>query len=625
MDKVLRLHLLNKISAEDCCTTLHLAVEAGVSQAKRYALGPGSSSGHYSRKLTKALALGDSRELYEFEYPGHSKHELSRTVHKAVCIPFHEQISADMEEDVGCRVQLADLVRERVLPPVYWQHKVVRAATDGERVLPVALYLDGVPYSQNDSVIGWWAVNLITGRRYLWGLLRKSKACRCGCRFWDSVFIFLQVAVWSLQALAEGCFPAVGHDGSPLQGHRAGLAGSRLACKAACIYVKGDWSEFCGTLGLPTWQDGIRPCYLCAAHGEDQFVVAGNREEALRWPMNTEEDYRNCCQRCLRRVRVKSVADRDAISRKLRYDKRQNGNRGRCMTDGLDAFGLFAGDRLEPTARLPDVAGFDSATPPFSVDFWRTSEESATRRPNPLFLADVGISVAENVASDSLHAVYLGVMRVWARVAVWTCLLSGVFGGVGTAEENVATGILAFRSMLMSWYKTRHKERPGERLTRLADFNAKLIGTASSQVLKSKGAETYGLMKFLLHLYGRFQGRLGDTWQRLLKAGLALERVVTIWQEHDWIIPPARRQEALDEYGKHVALMQPFNVYTPKHHIVFHLVQASRWLGNPAKYSTWKDEALNKVLKSACRHACAARFDTVVLLRMRELLRDMSD
>ena len=34
-------------------------------------------------------------------------------------------------------------------------------------------------------------------------------------------------------------------------------------------------------------------------------------------------------------------------------------------------------------------------------------------------------------------------------------MLSGVFGGVGTAEENVATGILAFRSMLMSWYKTQ--------------------------------------------------------------------------------------------------------------------------------------------------------------------------
>ena len=442
-------------------------------------------------------------------------------------------------------------------------------------------------------------------------------------------FLGLSVPVLADRSLVAagivGVFTATGHVGSALKGDRASMAGSKMAAKAACIFVKGDWSEFCGTLGLPTWQDSIRPCYLCSAHGSDQYVAAGHTEEALRWAPNTNADYEACCERCLRKVKVATIADRDRISQRLRYDKRPNGGRGRCLTEKLPAFGLEAGDRLEPTDNLPDVAAFESTVPPFFAYFWRTSEESATRRPNPLFRSGIGISVSQNVATDALHAVYLGVMRVWARVADWTCLLSGIFGDVGSGEENIAVAILALRSLLMSWCKARHAEFPQERLTRVADFNAKLVGSASNQVLKSKGAETCGLMKFMIHIFDKFKDRLGPTWQRLLEAGKSLDRVVGIWQLCGWTIPEDLREEALREYAKHVALMQPFDAYTPKHHLVFHLIQASRWLGNPAKYSTWKDESLNKLLKSSCRHACSARFDVSVLLRMKELLRDVRD
>ncbi len=75
-------------------------------------------------------------------------------------------------------------------------------------------------------------------------------------------------------------------------------------------------------------------------------------------------------------------------------------------------------------------------------------------------------------------------------------------------------------------------------------------------------------------------------------------------------------------YVTHMALIATFNCYTPKHHLTFHLLANIHYLGNPTKYATWRDESLNKLLKSACRNASHLRFDISVLLRMRELLAD---
>jgi hypothetical protein len=77
----------------------------------------------------------------------------------------------------------------------------------------------------------------------------------------------------------------------------------------------------------------------------------------------------------------------------------------------------------------------------------------------------------------------------------------------------------------------------------------------------------------------------------------------------------------MERYVLHVALMQPLGVYTPKHHIVFHLLKNAGRQGNPLIYATWLDESLNKVLKSACKNAAAVTFYPSVLMRMRELLR----
>jgi len=69
-----------------------------------------------------------------------------------------------------------------------------------------------------------------------------------------------------------------------------------------------------------------------------------------------------------------------------------------------------------------------------------------------------------------------------------------------------------------------------------------------------------------------------------------------------------------------MALMEPEDAFTPKHHILVHLLFRSSFFGNPKSYATWLSEANNKTLKLACRETSQATFESSVLLRMQALL-----
>ena len=89
--------------------------------------------------------------------------------------------------------------------------------------------------------------------------------CRCGCRGYCTLFEVFSMLSWSLQHLADKQFPTSRHDGSPWLAsdeHRAAQSGEELPMRAVVLFVKGDWSEFATTIGLPSWADGYRPCFL---------------------------------------------------------------------------------------------------------------------------------------------------------------------------------------------------------------------------------------------------------------------------------------------------------------------------------------------------------------------------
>ena len=80
-------------------------------------------------------------------------------------------------------------------------------------------------------------------------------------------------------------------------------------------------------------------------------------------------------------------------------------------------------------------------------------------------------------------------------------------------------------------------------------------------------------------------------------------------------------EECFDRYAEHIQLLREEDAqFTPKHHLLWHLLLGMRDLGNPATYACWMDEALNKTLKASCRQTSQATFESTVLLRMRDLL-----
>lgn len=622
---LLHLFLVNKISAEDCCVAMYYSAESGNEAARQYSLKPGGATTHYNRKLKGCLGHLNSPELYQVEVPGHSKHNLSRTVHTLHMLPFHEQLAKEWRESPELDEKLAALTRAGILPPAYHEHPVVReAAAAGRNAVPIAIYLDGVPHTLTDSVLGWWAVNLVSGRRHLFGLLRKSLACHCGCRGWCSLWPFFKVAVWSLRALAAGLYPESRHNGASWETtdkFRQELSGQSLGVVAACLYVKGDWSEYSSSLGFPAWNDGYRPCFECNGFGEDLFCPLGNSMSGLRWRENGPSDYYTACNRCTKSVLVQTPEAHTALVRTLRYDKRPSGLRGRVLSEGVQECQLRAGMRLEPSDEVQDIGKFEELATPFTACFWDVQEETLARHANPLFEASLGMAPQRCLTIDTLHAVYLGVMKVYVRVCIWFILQSGIFGSIGTADENLITACMAMQSSLMSWYKMRHAENPQENLTRISSLKPKMIGSRTAPVLKTKAAETWGLLLFMVHVLDLYGQRLGSDCRRLLTAGRDLETIVRIFKGHGWTIPARRLDDAMAAYRRHLTLMSPFGVFTPKHHLTMHMLKKASFLGNPTVYATWKDESLNKLLKTACRNAASCTLERMVLLRMRDLLK----
>ena len=615
------------LNAREFCTIMYWAGKAGVAEAVPLGYNPDAASGNFARHLRATQStlgvIGAPERLYTVRVPGHSKTQLGRTVHDVTVYAPHEII---LDEIVGAGADY--LVREAVynqdLPPCYYDHPVVTQHRS-EVVWPFSLYVDAVPYSHTDSVIGWWMVNEVTASRYLFCTLRKKLFCKCGCRGWCTLYTIFRLIRWSVDAMASATWPSLRHDGSPWlprDSARAGVAGQPLKARCALLFVKGDWAEYSTTLGLASWTDAIRPCFKRNA-SRHSFMDA-SEAGPLNFPAreNREGDYRAACARCERWVTI-SAAQHATLVGLLVYDRRADGSHGRTLLRDVPELGLLARDRLEPSPELHDVGLFELLTHfPRRVLWWRPSLETLSRHANPMFAQELGTDPSRCLVIDALHAVNLGIMHVFARHAVWYLLLSGVYGGHGNQDERLQTACLVFRHELMTWYGRRQRERPHEQLTRLSDFSLKTVGEPAKRKLKTKGAETYGLLLFLGDELERRASVLGDACSCLAQASRALERFVAIQNEAGTVMTMSETQACWDALGAHYALTASLDDFdTPKRHLVLHMLRMIPTAGNPRRYACWLDESLNRLLKASCRTISQATFDTSVLTAMRELLR----
>eukprot|EP00959_Pyramimonas_sp_CCMP1952_P128491 2686987-Pyramimonas_sp.AAC.1 len=80
------------------------------------------------------------------------------------------------------------------------------------KIVPLALYLDKVPYTDDESSLAIAVHLLSTGKRHLVAVIRVSDMCDCGCSHWCSYFPIYSAIAWSLGALVNGEYPSARHD-----------------------------------------------------------------------------------------------------------------------------------------------------------------------------------------------------------------------------------------------------------------------------------------------------------------------------------------------------------------------------------------------------------------------------
>ena len=513
-------------------------------------------------------------------------------------------------------------------PPAYYSHPLAQHAIGP--VCPVAIFIDAVPYSHTDSIIGWWVINLVTGRRHLFCTLRKKSCCKCGCRGWCTFHVVFAFLRWSLEAAAKKRHPAIRQDGQPwtdadVRVGRGTAADTEMSCAYCVMYVKGDWAEYAGIVGFLAWNDGVRPCFKCDCDGWNMQDLTGINPQGLgEFTETTADAYEEACRRCEKHL-VMDKRTHAILCPLLESDQKRDGCRGFGLSHDpcLAALGLAAGDRLEPSNYLLDVTSFwDIVQFPHPVLFWTRGEEGLTRHRNPLLSSRVlGISCV-NCMVDILHTLYLGLFNVFCRIVVWSAFRASIWARASTIEELVEASLVVMRDRYRRWFSNRRRQSK-EGLTEVCDITRKMVGSVEAPQLKLKGAETWSFLLFLKDELEKDSFRLLPNHDRFLAASRCLVGLVQTWKAAAWRMTEGEIETCFGFFNRFVAVTSGVawseELAVPKRHLWIHVMRDMIHFGNPRYFACWVDEADNKQLKQCCRHVHQVNFDVSVLSGMRSL------
>ena len=605
-DFLTELKLCGKLSAKDVCTIGYYAKLAGIGGATAafaYNLNA-ASEGHYNRHFKAVLKLDEEvAGAYKLRVPGHDKHSTDRIQHVVPVLPAHESLSEELAETPGLSMRLRRACVDKEWSAAYFQNPVVTSAPPNTDVWPLALYLDAVPITKRDAVIGWWVYNLATEKRHLIVTLRKSQLCQCGCQGWCSLHNTWSFLAWTFGALAEGKWPNRRHDNSdflPDEAWRAVRSGNDMM-RGVLIHLKGDWAEIVHSWGFVMWSHISNPCFCCWSRKETLYQVGETSPISGPFPPKTPQHYEQACADCERVVLVPDAMTHARLIGALWYDMKKGGSHGRSLRRDFPPLALLAGDRLEPSHLLMDVAELETLTPPFQLLFWRTANETLCKHRCALFNVH-GVSLY-NLSLDVLHTMNLGVYKSYCITGIWACLENDAWEtGAQTTDVRISLGVARLRENLNAWYEIKHRERPHDSLHRLNDLTAKMLGTTTKPSLATKAAETATLVEFVRDMCREHQAKLGDQGEALKSLGDVLVELRELIKNSPRNLSESATQLLVDLAKRAFVLREHARVpATPKWHLMLHIASRARHDGNPSWYATFHDESLNGMLAAMAK------------------------
>ena len=117
------------------------------------------------------------------EVAGHPRHDIARADIPMPLRLAHEAIDSGVSGHPEMRVRLQEMIDSNELPAIYYDNPTVLAHPT-EVVLPLDIFVDGLPYSLVDSVVAIWLINVVTKRRHVLAVVCKRLSCKCGCHGW---------------------------------------------------------------------------------------------------------------------------------------------------------------------------------------------------------------------------------------------------------------------------------------------------------------------------------------------------------------------------------------------------------------------------------------------------------
>ena len=131
LDELKDMYTRSKISAENYSVLCFWAAKGGMEgEVKRHGVGPGRTSGHYSRHLKSVFGMADkSDEHYTLKVPGQFKNDFSRTLRDLQVVPIHEIAEMELQQDPTLLQHLDDAVAKRELPESYLDNPIQRLSS----------------------------------------------------------------------------------------------------------------------------------------------------------------------------------------------------------------------------------------------------------------------------------------------------------------------------------------------------------------------------------------------------------------------------------------------------------------------------------------------------------------
>ena len=208
---------------------MYYAALCGIEACRKFGKRPDLPSGHYQRHLDAVLPMyRDASAEYELDLVVADKHKPGRSKTMFPVLVPQEELNNELENTPGWTDMLEHAKEQKSFPAAYDSHPVTLANLTAY-VVPIALFVDGVPYSNVDSLIGFWIINVLTQSRHLVVSLRKSLLCQCGCRGWCTFWAIFYYLHWCLACAANGRLAEGRHDNAAWRdsdAQRMALAGN---------------------------------------------------------------------------------------------------------------------------------------------------------------------------------------------------------------------------------------------------------------------------------------------------------------------------------------------------------------------------------------------------------------